>query len=624
MAAWALLGPVRALEGFGYGSRYPALVLLVQGEPLTPVQHAALAVALQPVWPQAAHLTPLDARVETSAENGFKSACDWLLLAVQQMQLAAGVAVEDRGRILALNATQAQLLLPSSARGLPALVPCVQALLALLRSQAAGLPIEPPIQQLTLALATLTKTRPSASNSPRFVRAALALGLPVQELPGGIVQYGHGQYGRWLDSSFTDETPLLSTLLTRDKTRAASLLRTAGLPVPAHQRVGSVEQALRVAGQLGYPVVVKPASLDGGLGVAAGLQNPADVTAAFQASQRYSTDTLLEKHVDGRDYRLVVFQDELILAVERVPGGVTGDGVQTVEQLLVQLNADPRRGTDAHALLKHVALDDEAQGLLQSAGLTAASVPALAQWVRLRRTANVATGGMPVSVLAQVHPDNRLLAVRAAKTLRLDLAGVDVLMPDIRRSWRDGGAGICEVNSQPSLGQITSAPVYAQILRRLVPGDGRIPILLVLGAPADSRCAADIEAALHQRGVCVGCHDAAGVRVNGVPWLDAGATPYAAGRLLALDRSVQVLVLSVNDASLLQTGLPFDRFDFLLRAGPPDVTLDPVLQMILPACSGRVVSLADAGMTPAALVDWGVTVLTKRLHLDETNHAQAD
>jgi cyanophycin synthetase len=298
--------------------------------------------------------------------------------------------------------------------------------------------------------------------------------------------------------------------------------------------------------------------------------------------------------------------------------------VHTVEQLLAQLNADPRRGSGAQALLKHVALDDEAQGLLQSAGLTAASVPAPAQWVRLRRTANVATGGMPVSVLAQVHPDNRLLAVRAAKTLRLDLAGVDLLMPDIRRSWRDGGAGICEVNSQPSLGQITSAPVYAQILHRLVPGDGRIPILLVLGAPADNRCVADIEAALRQRGVCVGCHDAAGVRVNGVQWLEAGATPYAAGRLLVLDRSVQVLVLSVNDASLLQTGLPFDRFDFLLRAGPPDVTLDPVLRMILPACSGRVVSLADAGMTPAALTDWGVTALTDRLYLDETKHAQTD
>ena len=609
-----LLGPVRALAGFGYGSRYPALVLVVECQPLTPAQRAALAAALQPFWPQ----PPL---LDATAKNGFVAACDWLLLAVQQMQQAAGVPVEDNGRVLVRNATRARLLLPSSLRSVSALLPCVHALLALLRSQAAGQGLDAPIEQLSQALTTLKKTKPSASNSPRFVRAALALGMPVQDLPGGGIQYGHGHLGRWLDSSFTDVTPLISTQLARDKTRAASLLRTAGLPVPTHQRVGSLEQALRVASQLGYPVVVKPASLDGGLGVAAGLQNPEEVTAAFHASQRHSTDTLVEKHVDGRDYRLVVFQEDLLLAIERVPGGVTGDGVHTVQQLLEQLNADPRRGSGAHALLQHVTMDDEAQGLLQSAGLTTASVPALAQWVRLRRTANVATGGTPVSVLAQVHPDNRLLAVRAAKALRLDLAGVDLLIPDIRRSWRESGAGICEVNSQPSLGQITSAPLYAQILRRLVRGDGRIPILVVLGAAADNRCAADIEAALLPRGVCVGCHDAAGVRVNGVQLLEAGATPYAAGRLLVLDRTVEMLVLSVNDASLLQTGLPFDRFDFLLRAGSHVVNLDAVLEMIVPACRGQVVSLTDAGMTPGALVDWGVAAL---MTLNEMKHEQTD
>ncbi len=274
------------------------------------------------------------------------------------MMQAAGVSVEDRGRVLARNATQARLLLPSSLRSMPALVPCVQALVALLHSQSADQDLEAPITQLSQALAVLKNTKPSASNSSRFVRAAVALGMPVQELPGGVIQYGHGQRGRWLDSSFTDETPLVSTQLARDKTRAASLLRMAGLPVPAHQRASTVEQALRIASQLGYPVVVKPASLYGGVGVASGLHNSKEVTAAFQFSQRHSKDTLVEKHVDGRDYRLVVFQDELILAIERVPGSITGDGVHTVQQLLEQLNADPRRGTDAHALLQQVTMDD--------------------------------------------------------------------------------------------------------------------------------------------------------------------------------------------------------------------------------------------------------------------------
>jgi len=288
----------------------------------------------------------------------------------------------------------------------------------------------------------------------------------------------------------------------------------------------------------------------------------------------------------------VVFQDELVLAIERVPAGVTGDGVHTVAQLLAQLNADPRRGSGAHALLQQVTLDDEAQGLLRSVGLTASAVPAAGQFVRLRSAANVASGGMPVSVLAQVHPDNRLLAVRAAKALRLDLAGVDLLIPDIAQSWLVSGAGICEVNSQPSLGEITSAAVYPQILRALVRGNGRIPTVVVLGAEG-SACVADIEAALLARGVCVGGHDADGVRVNGVQFLAAGATPYAAGRLLLQERSVEVLVLSVADARVLQTGLPFDRFDFLLKTPTPFDQQSAVLEMILPACTGPVLPVAE-------------------------------
>ena len=571
------------LPGFGYGSRYPALLLQVQVRVLTQAHCAALGAALQPLTGMAC--VPV-------AGHGMAAACDRLLQTLQQLQQAAGVAVDEPARVLALKPPQARLLVPGSLRSLSALGPFMQALLAVLSAQTSGQRLDEPVRQLSLAFLALQKTRAAAANSQRFVRAAMGLGIPVQDLPGGLVQYGHGRRARWLESSFTDETPLLSTRLARDKRLSASLLRTAGLPVPPHQRAASLEQALRIAGQLGYPVVVKPANLDGGVGVAAGLQNAAQVTAAFHASRQHSQDTLVEKHVPGRDYRLVVFQDELVLAIERVPGGVTGDGVQSLEQLLEKLNADPRRGSGPHALLQLVTLDDEAQGLLQAAGLTAGAVPAAGQFVRLRRTANVATGGMPVSVLAQVHPDNRLLAVRAARALRLDLAGVDLLIPDIARSWLESGAGICEVNSQPSLGEITSAPVYAQILRALVDGNGRIPTVVVLGA-AGGTWVADIEAALLARGVCAGCHDADGVRVNGRQVLPAGATSYAAGRLLVLERDVAVLVLSVTDTSVLQTGLPLDRFDVLLKTPTSFDRQDAVLEMILPACTGPVLSVAE-------------------------------
>ena len=159
------------------------------------------------------------------------------------------------------------------------------------------------------------------------------------------------------------------------------------------------------------------------------------------------------RNISGRDYRLNVFNGELIWAIERVPGGVTGDGKSSITKLVELLNSDPLRGEGTHAPLKQLNLDDEARQLLRQYSRDENSVPAEGEFVRLRRNANVATGGTPVSVFDQIHPDNKLLAIRAAAALRLDLAGVDLLIPDIGQSWKLGGAAVCEVNSQPNLGQ---------------------------------------------------------------------------------------------------------------------------------------------------------------------------
>src|SRR5690606_3561696 len=148
------------------------------------------------------------------------------------------------------------------------------------------------------------------------------------------------------------------------------------------------------------------------------------------ASRLSPRQVLLEKHVEGADHRLLVAGGRLLVATRRVPGGVTGDGRGTVAQLLQRLNADPRRGTDPRSLLRHLALDGEAELRLREQGLGADSVVEAGRFVALRRTANISTGGTALDVTSQVHPDNRWLAERAARVVGLDIAGIDFLCPD--------------------------------------------------------------------------------------------------------------------------------------------------------------------------------------------------
>lgn len=604
---------VSAVPGFAHGLDLPSLAVQLR---IGAAVDAAVLETFDRFLNAALHAPAASFKSEdTVGDAADAQALGKVLLGwLYRLQIAAGVPVFEPGHVPVGSSSgrQAFMVVPAPVRAQQATARALQGLIRAVNALIAGKELVDIESTLLGWVKALQSAAPGASNVPHFLKAAHKLGLPRLELPGRVYQYGYGLRGRWLDSSFTDETSNISARLARDKALTAVVLRQSGIPVPQHRLVHDTEAAIAVANSLGYPVVVKPADRDGGTGVAAGLMTPQEVTAAFKVAKQHSNSLLVEKHFEGRDYRLTVFQGEVIWTIERVPGGVTGDGDSSVEQLVEKVNADPRRGQGRHAPLKRLALDDEARALLQRAGMDEHGVPPAGVFVRLRRTANVATGGTPVAVHDQLHPDNRLLAVRAAAALRLDLAGVDLLIPDIGRSWKKTGAVVCEVNGQPSLGQITAAHLPAQILKRLVPGNGRIPITVVLGAAPDSMLAAELAHSLEKSGLDTGFHDSRGVTVKGERVLDGAVGTFVGGRMLMLDKSVAAAVVSIHDVSLLRTGLPFDRFDLLVLGGPHvtvpadmgeqkrDGVVRDLLRAILPACTGKVITVAGSGLAVEA------------------------
>lgn len=399
-----------------------------------------------------------------------------------------------------------------------------------------------------------------------------------------LVQLGQGVRQIRIRETITGRTPALAVSIARSKWRTHRLLTDSGLPATRQTVVYGPEQAVRAAESLGYPVVVKPDDRGGSLAVSVGLKTPGEVAAAFQKAREASATVLVEAVVPGENHRLLVVNGRLVAAASRQPAQVVGDGRRTVEQLVEELNRDPRRGAGFAALLVRVELDAEADRMLTAAGLGRKSVPAAGQQVVLRSAASISAGGTSVDVTGEVHPDNRVAAERAARLVGLDVAGVDFVTPDIRRSWRDVGGAILEVNPSPGLRPHWNAEgspdVTAAVMDAIAPPGTRtrIPVAAITGTNGKTTTTLLTAHILGLDGRVVGTATTTGVRIgaDAVAWGDR-----AGGRgcqMVLMDPGVDAAVLEFARRGLIRRGLVFDWCDVgaVLNIGTDHVGMDGI------------------------------------------------
>ncbi len=403
-----------------------------------------------------------------------------------------------------------------------------------------------------------------------LVRAAEERGVPWIRLNDfSLVQFGHGRYQQRIQATITSETRHIAVDIASDKDETNRILADLGLPVPGQRLVYGDDQAVKVAEMLGYPVVVKPLNANHGRGVSLNLTEPEQVRAAYEQAREHSRSVLIENFISGIDHRMLVVNGELIAVAKRMPGHVVGDGVQTVEQLLDEVNADPRRGIGHEKVLTRMQFDYQADRLLAQRGMTRDSVPEAGDVVFLRSTGNLSTGGTAIDMTDVVHPDNREMAVRAARAIGLDVAGVDFLTPDVTRSYKEVGGAICEVNAAPGF-RMHVAPsegmprdVAGPVMDMLFPEGSprRIPIAAVTGTNGKTTTVRMLAHILKLTGRHVGMTTTDGVYIDGELTVEGDMTGPLAARMVLRDPKVDTAVLETARGGLLRAGMGYRRCD---------------------------------------------------------------
>ena len=439
----------------------------------------------------------------------------------------------------------------------------------LVASLAAGKPVT-----LDAGLTSLRQLVQAAALGPStraIVGAAARRGIPTLRLTeqASVFQLGWGVKQQRIQATMTSQTNHVAVGIASDKDLTKRLLKEAGLPVPPGRVVSTLEAAQEAASGANGPVAIKPQCGNQGKGVTTAVSGAEAVQAAFHRAQQFGRSVLVEQHIEGDDYRVLVIGDQVVAASRRVPPEVVGDGHSAIRLLVDTINADPRRGAGHENMLTRIRLDGTAASELARQGFDADSVPAHGAVVRLRGNANLSTGGTAQDVTADVHPDTAFACVRAARKIGLDVAGIDLVCRDIARPLIAQGGAIIEVNAAPGIRmhEHPSGGDARQVGRAIVDSlfaaddDGRVPIIAVTGSNGKTTTTLSIAHVLQCLGQVTGVATTEGISVAGRRIQDGDCTGYWSARSVLTSPEVEVAVLETARGGMLKRGLGFDRCD---------------------------------------------------------------
>ena len=202
--------------------------------------------------------------------------------------------------------------------------------------------------------------------------------------------------------------------------------------------------------ELQFPVVLKPNSASQGRLVCVAYNKRSFMRAARKIC-KIDRVFLVQELIHGHDYRIVVLDDKVLSAYERLPLSIVGDGLSTVDQLLKhKQELFIARGRDTTIDTEDFRIDER----LTRQGRTRLTVLSLGESLALLDNCNLSTGGDSIDVADDIHPSYQELAIGIARSRGLRYCGVDLMVQDdIRKplNAETNNYHIIELNSAPGI-----------------------------------------------------------------------------------------------------------------------------------------------------------------------------
>lgn len=239
-----------------------------------------------------------------------------------------------------------------------------------------------------------------------------------------------------------------SSLITHNKFLSKKIFKQNAILTPKSWLVPTIKKARELIIKRDiFPCVIKPIDGAHGNDVYANIETVEELDEVLNDFSKQPHDNILiEEHIIGVDYRILVIGNMISAVVERTPAHVIGDGKSTIKELIKAFNKNPLIGKKHEKPMCKILINFELTRTLKKSSLKLTSIVRQNKVVFLKQNANISAGGISTDVTADINQSSTELAIRAARAIGMEFCGVDILYnKESNKSY------VLEVNDCPGI-----------------------------------------------------------------------------------------------------------------------------------------------------------------------------
>ncbi|HRH23154.1 MAG TPA: hypothetical protein PK295_00805 [Candidatus Magasanikbacteria bacterium] len=228
-----------------------------------------------------------------------------------------------------------------------------------------------------------------------------------------------------------------------DKATLKKKLQQARIPVADGGSFSHYTPLRKKFDTLRKPVIIKPRIGSRGRHTTTRISTEEELKKAFDQAKKLCYWVVMEEHLVGSVYRGTMIDGSFTGNLRGDPPRVTGDGIHTIEELVVEKNKN------RNPQVSEVRLHDGHKEFLKRTGKKIDDIIPAGETIDLLEKVGISYGGYSAEVTDITHPEIKPILEQAAAIVKDPMIGFDFIIEDITRSPHEQIWGIIECNGVP-------------------------------------------------------------------------------------------------------------------------------------------------------------------------------